>query len=116
MAPGSSIIGTSNSMRDLYGMLAQVAPTDATVLISGESGTGKELVAAELHRLSKRAGQVFIKINCAALPESIIESELFGHEKGAFTGAVAQRKGRFEMADGGPSFSMKSAIFPPKAR
>ncbi|MDR0601606.1 MAG: sigma 54-interacting transcriptional regulator [Treponema sp.] len=104
MAPGSGIIGTSNSMRELYGMLAQVAPTDATVLISGESGTGKELVAAELHRLSKRAGQVFIKINCAALPESIIESELFGHEKGAFTGAVAQRKGRFEMADGGTLF------------
>jgi Nif-specific regulatory protein len=85
-------------------MLSQVAPSDATVLITGESGTGKELVAAELHRLSKRASAQLVKINCAALPESIIESELFGHEKGAFTGAVNQRKGRFEMADRGTIF------------
>jgi Nif-specific regulatory protein len=81
-----------------------VAPADATVLITGESGTGKELVAAELHRLSRRTGQAFIKVNCAALPESIIESELFGHEKGAFTGASAQRKGRFELAHRGTIF------------
>jgi Nif-specific regulatory protein len=101
-------------MRDLYGMIARVAPTDATVLISGESGTGKELVAAELHRLSRRAGQVFVKINCAALPESIIESELFGHEKGAFTGAVAQRKGRFEMADRGTLFLDEIGDLPPQ--
>jgi Nif-specific regulatory protein len=91
-------------MRELYDMLSQVAPTDATVLITGESGTGKEMVAAELHRLSKRAGQALIKINCAALPESIIESELFGHEKGSFTGALSQRKGRFELADRGTIF------------
>jgi Nif-specific regulatory protein len=104
IAPGSDIIGTSNAMRGVYEMLSQVGPSDATVLITGESGTGKELIAAELHRLSKRAGAALIKINCAALPESIIESELFGHEKGAFTGAVKERKGRFEMAHRGTIF------------
>jgi Nif-specific regulatory protein len=101
---GSGIIGTSNAMRGVYEMLSQVAPSDATVLITGESGTGKELVAAELYRLSRRSGAVLVKVNCAALPESIIESELFGHEKGAFTGAVSQRKGRFEMAHKGTLF------------
>jgi Nif-specific regulatory protein len=104
IAPDSAIIGTSSAMRGVYEMLAQVAPSNATVLITGESGTGKELIAAELHRLSKRAAAPLIKINCAALPESIIESELFGHEKGAFTGAVSRRKGRFELADGGTLF------------
>ncbi|QQO07429.1 sigma-54 interaction domain-containing protein [Breznakiella homolactica] len=104
IAEGSSIIGTSKAMRSAYEMLVQVAPSDATVLISGESGTGKELFAAEIHRLSRRSGNVFVRINCAALPESVIESELFGHEKGAFTGAVAQRKGRFELAHGGTLF------------
>jgi Nif-specific regulatory protein len=98
------MIGTSSALRSVYEMLAQVAPSDATVLITGESGTGKELVAVELHRLSKRAGAPLIKINCAALPESIIESELFGHEKGAFTGAVKERKGRFELANRGTIF------------
>ncbi|MDR2484191.1 MAG: sigma 54-interacting transcriptional regulator [Treponema sp.] len=101
---GSAIIGTGNAMRGVYTLLAQVAPSDATVLIAGESGTGKELVAAELHRLSKRAGEALVKINCAALPESIIESELFGHEKGAFTGATGRHKGRFEMAHRGTIF------------
>jgi Nif-specific regulatory protein len=104
IAPGSEITGTSNAMRGVYDLIAQVAPSDATVLITGESGTGKELIAAELHRLSKRAGAALIKINCAALPESIIESELFGHEKGAFTGAVKERKGRFELAHRGTIF------------
>jgi Nif-specific regulatory protein len=104
IAAGSGIIGTGSAMRQVYELLSQVAPTSANVLVTGESGTGKELIAAELHRLSKRAGQALVKINCAALPESIIESELFGHEKGAFTGAVTQRKGRFEMADGGTIF------------
>ena len=104
IAPGSAIIGTGSAMRGVYEMLAQVAPSDATVLITGESGTGKELVAAELHRLSKRAAGTLVKVNCAALPESIIESELFGHEKGAFTGAHSQRKGRFEIANGGTLF------------
>lgn len=101
---GSEIIGTSGAMRQVYEMILQVAPSDATVLITGESGTGKELVAAELHRLSKRASSALIKTNCAALPESIIESELFGHEKGAFTGAMIQRIGRFEMANQGTIF------------
>jgi Nif-specific regulatory protein len=104
IAPGSSIVGTGKAMRSVYEMLVQVAPSDATVLITGESGTGKELVAVELHRLSRRAGAPLIKINCAALPESIIESELFGHEKGAFTGAVKERKGRFELANRGTVF------------
>jgi Nif-specific regulatory protein len=104
LAPGSGIIGNSSAMREVYDMLTQVASSDATVLITGESGTGKELVAAELHRLSRRAAAALVKINCAALPESIIESELFGHEKGAFTGATAQRKGRFEMAHKGTIF------------
>lgn len=101
---GSPIVGTSTPMRGVYELISQVAPSNATVLITGESGTGKELVAQEIHRLSKRADNVMVKVNCAALPESVIESELFGHEKGAFTGAVAQRKGRFELAHGGTLF------------
>ncbi|PKL25488.1 MAG: sigma-54-dependent Fis family transcriptional regulator [Spirochaetae bacterium HGW-Spirochaetae-3] len=98
------LVGTSAAMRAVYELVAQVAPSDATVLVSGESGTGKELVAAEIHRLSRRADGPLIKVNCSALPESVIESELFGHERGAFTGAVAQRKGRFELAHGGTLF------------
>jgi Nif-specific regulatory protein len=101
ISPESPIIGTGNAMRRVYEMISQVAPSDATVLVTGESGTGKELVAAEVHRLSKRVGHPLVKVNCAALPESIIESELFGHEKGAFTGAYSQRKGRFELANKG---------------
>ncbi|MDR1176871.1 MAG: sigma 54-interacting transcriptional regulator [Treponema sp.] len=104
IVPGSGIIGSDKAMREVYDMLGQVAPSDASVLITGESGTGKELVAAECHRLSHRAGAALVKINCAALPESIIESELFGHEKGAFTGAVRERKGRFELAHKGTIF------------
>jgi Nif-specific regulatory protein len=104
IAAGSAIIGTSRAMRSMYELIAQVAPSGATVLITGESGTGKELVAAEIHRLSKRSAQTLVKINCAALPESIIESELFGHEKGSFTGALSQRKGRFEQARDGTIF------------
>jgi Nif-specific regulatory protein len=114
IAAESGIIGTSSSMREVYAMLTQVAPSDATVLITGESGTGKELVAAELHRLSKRAAGSFVKVNCAALPESIIESELFGHEKGAFTGATAQRKGRFELAHSGSIFLDEIGELPPQ--
>ncbi|MDR2516365.1 MAG: sigma 54-interacting transcriptional regulator [Spirochaetaceae bacterium] len=104
VSPESPIIGTGSRMREVYEMISRVAPSGATVLITGESGTGKELVAAELHRLSKRAGAAFIKVNCAALPESVIESELFGHEKGAFTGAAARRQGRFELAHRGTIF------------
>jgi Nif-specific regulatory protein len=104
IARGSRIVGTSSALQIVYELIRQVAPSDATVLISGESGTGKELIAAEVFRLSKRGSGPFLKLNCAALPESIIESELFGHEKGAFTGAVQQRKGRFEAADRGTIF------------
>ncbi len=98
------IIGTSAAMKKLMDLVAQVAPSAATVLIRGESGTGKELIAEALHRLSRRAENTFVKVSCAALPESLLEAELFGHEKGAFTGAIAQRKGRFETADEGSLF------------
>jgi Nif-specific regulatory protein len=98
------MIGNSNAMRSVYMHIEQVAGSITTVLIRGESGVGKELVARALHEQSPRKGKAFVKFNCAALPESIIESELFGHERGAFTGAVAMRKGRFEIADGGTIF------------
>lgn len=97
-------VGASPGLRAVLTQLAQVAPTSATVLLLGESGTGKELAANTIHAGSPRAGHPFIKVNCAALPEGLIESELFGHEKGAFTGAVGVRKGRFEAADGGTLF------------
>ncbi|HEX4945317.1 MAG TPA: nif-specific transcriptional activator NifA [Blastocatellia bacterium] len=99
-----NIIGTSKEMREVYDQVAQVAHTNTTVLIRGESGTGKELVAHAIHYNSPRAAKPFVKVNCAALPESLIESELFGHEKGSFTGAVGRKKGRFEMAEGGTLF------------
>ncbi|HLP76634.1 MAG TPA: sigma 54-interacting transcriptional regulator, partial [Candidatus Paceibacterota bacterium] len=100
----SNIIGNSSAMRSVYQHIDQVASSVTTVLIRGESGVGKELVARALHEQSPRKGKAFVKFNCAALPESIIESELFGHEKGAFTGAIAMRKGRFEIAAGGTIF------------
>jgi Nif-specific regulatory protein len=99
-----NIIGTSKEMREVYEQIAQVAPTNTTVLIRGESGTGKELVAHAIHYNSPRASKPFIKVNCAALPESLIESELFGHEKGSFTGAHTRKRGRFELAEGGTIF------------
>ncbi|WP_448873167.1 sigma-54-dependent transcriptional regulator [Desulfobulbus propionicus] len=95
------IIGTSAAIRRILTMLGQIAPTDSTVLISGESGTGKELAANALHQDSLRADKPYIRINCAAIPEGLLESEFFGHEKGAFTGAYAKKLGRFELADGG---------------
>jgi transcriptional regulator with GAF, ATPase, and Fis domain len=98
------IIGDSPVTRKLLQMVARVAPRDTSVLVLGESGTGKELVARALHRLSPRAQKPFIAINCAALTDTLLESELFGHEKGAFTGAVAQKKGKLEMAEGGTVF------------
>ncbi len=100
----SNIIGHSKAMQTVFDLIAQVSRSEATVLIRGESGTGKELVAHAIHYNSQRANKPFIKVNCAVLPETIIESELFGHEKGAFTGAIATRKGRFELANGGTLF------------
>jgi Nif-specific regulatory protein len=100
----SNIIGTTGPMRQVYEQIAQVAHTNTTVLIRGESGTGKELIAHAIHYNSPRAQKAFIKVNCAALPDSLIESELFGYEKGAFTGAYTTKKGRFELAEGGTLF------------
>ena len=99
-----NMVGESAAMKEVYRFLSRVAPTEATVLIGGESGTGKELVARAIHRNSPRASRPFVAINCAAIPEGLLESELFGYERGAFTGAVAQKKGRLEMADGGVVF------------
>jgi two-component system response regulator HydG len=100
----SSIIGNSQKIHEVFETLKMVAPTEATVLILGESGTGKELVADAIHYNSPRAKGPFVKVNCAALPETLLESELFGHEKGSFTGAVARREGRFSLAHGGSLF------------
>jgi Nif-specific regulatory protein len=100
----SSIIGTSGPVRQMYEQMAQVAATNTTVLIRGESGTGKEMVAHAIHYNSPRANKPFVKVSCAALPDSLIESELFGYEKGAFTGAEQRKKGRFELAEGGTLF------------
>jgi DNA-binding NtrC family response regulator len=98
------LVGKSLPMLKVYDLIETVAQTDTTVLIYGESGTGKEVVANAIHLQSLRKGRPFVKVNCAALPETLLESELFGHERGAFTGALKQRKGRFEMADGGTLF------------
>ena len=98
------LIGTSGALRQCFGLIDKVADTPSTVLITGESGTGKELVARALHEHSSRNGEAFIKINCAAIPKTLMESELFGYEKGAFTGAVSQKPGRFELADKGTLF------------
>ena len=98
------IIGNSSALESVLGQVERVASTDSTVLIQGETGTGKELIAHAIHNASPRCGRALIKLNCAAIPLDLLESELFGHEKGAFTGAIAQKIGRFEMADGGTLF------------
>ena len=98
------VIGQSRSLKAVFDNVERVAPTDSTVLIQGETGTGKELIAGAIHKISSRCGRPFIKLNCAAIPFDLLESELFGHEKGAFTGAIAQKVGRFEMADKGTLF------------
>lgn len=103
-APSMEIIGHSNVMQEVFGQVAQVADSNTTVLITGETGTGKELVARAIHSNSPRKGGPLVQVNCAAIPDTLIESELFGHEKGAFTGAIAQRRGRFEEANGGTIF------------
>ncbi len=106
------MVGTSEPMRHVFSLIQQVAPKAASVLISGESGTGKERAAAAIHKLSPRAAGPFIAINCAAIPESLIESELFGHEKGAFTGAIGRQAGCFEHASGGTLFLDEIAEMP----
>ena len=106
------IIGNSQRMQDIYHVIEKVADTPSTVLITGESGTGKELIATALHEHSARKAQPFIKINCAAIPKTLMESELFGYEKGAFTGAVGSKPGRFELADGGSIFLDEIAEIP----
>jgi transcriptional regulator with PAS, ATPase and Fis domain len=98
------IVGSSAAIRNIFTQIIKVAPTDSTVLIIGESGTGKELIASSIYEHSLRKGKPFIAINCVAIPEGLLESELFGHEKGSFTGATAQKKGKFEIADGGTIF------------
>src|SRR6202023_3586852 len=101
--------GSSASLRRVVKRVETVAPTDSTVLIYGETGTGKELIARAIHDLSPRRAKAFVKLNCAAIPTGLLESELFGHEKGAFTGAIAQRIGRFEVANGGSIFPAPSS-------
>src|SRR6202030_1307122 len=98
------IVGTSAALKAVLSRISKVAPSDSTVLIAGETGTGKELVARAIHRRSNRSSHPFVSVNCAAVPRELISSELFGHEKGAFTGATQRRLGRFELADGGTIF------------
>ncbi len=107
------LVGSSDSIRKIYTLIEQVAPSSASVLITGESGTGKELVARTIHQMSPRKDRPFIAINCSAIPESLMESELFGHEKGAFTGAATRRQGCFELADGGTLLLDEIGEMPP---
>jgi len=107
------IIGSSAALESVLAQVEQVAPTDSTVLIEGETGTGKELIAHAVHNASQRCGRSFIKLNCAAIPLDLLESDLFGHERGSFTGAIAQKIGRFEMADRGTLFLDEIGDIPP---
>jgi formate hydrogenlyase transcriptional activator len=107
------IIGNSPALESVLEQVERVAPTDSTVLIQGETGTGKELIAHAIHNISSRCGRPFVRVNCAAIPLDLLESELFGHEKGAFTGAIAQKTGRFELADKGTLFLDEVGDIPP---
>jgi len=107
------VIGNSPALESVLEQVERVAPTDSTVLIQGETGTGKELIAHAIHNLSSRCGRPFVRLNCAAIPLDLLESELFGHEKGAFTGAIAQKIGRFELADKGTLFLDEVGDIPP---
>src|SRR5207253_6953139 len=113
---GDPLVGVSKAMEDVRGMIARVAPTEARVLITGESGTGKELVASAIHRQSARAAKPFVCVNSAAIPKDLVESEMFGHERGAFTGATERRQGRFELADGGTLFLDEVGDLGPEAQ
>src|SRR5208337_2313376 len=106
------IVGASPALRAVLSRVAKVAPTDSTVLITGETGTGKELIARAIHRRSRRSSRAFVSVNCAAIPRDLIASELFGHEKGAFTGATQRHLGRFELAEGGTIFLDEIAELP----
>jgi formate hydrogenlyase transcriptional activator len=110
------IVGTSPPLRKVLTRLSKVAPTDSTVLITGETGTGKELVARAIHRRSRRCARAFVSVNCASIPRDLIASELFGHEKGAFTGATQRRIGRFELAEGGTIFLDEVGELPPETQ
>jgi two-component system nitrogen regulation response regulator NtrX len=116
IGPEAELIGRTPSMNRVRDLVRKVAPTDARVLITGESGTGKELAAAAIHGLSKRSGGPFIRVNSAAIPKDLVESEMFGHEKGAFTGATERRRGRFELAHGGTLFLDEVADLGPEAQ
>ncbi len=109
------IVGSSAAMQRVLEQVAKVAHTDSTVLILGETGTGKELIARAIHKRSRRASRAFVAVNCAAIPSSLIGSELFGHERGAFTGALQRRLGRFEVADGGTIFLDEIGDLPDEA-
>src|SRR5262249_46319321 len=110
------IVGVSAPLRAVLAQVSRVAPTDSTVLIGGETGTGKELVARAIHKRSARRHRAFVVVNCASIPPSLIPSELFGHEKGAFTGALQRRQGRFELADGGTLFLDEVGELPPETQ
>src|SRR5438445_137131 len=110
------IVGSSDALRKVLQRVSKVASSDSTVLILGETGTGKELIARAIHKRSGRADRAFIGVNCAAIPPSLVASELFGHEKGAFTGASQRRLGRFEAADGGTIFLDEIGELPPEAQ
>ena len=110
------IVGSSPALQTVLSGIVKVAPTDSTVLITGETGTGKELIARAIHKRSQRSGRAFISVNCASIPPSLIASELFGHEKGAFTGAVQRRQGRFELAHSGTIFLDEVGELPPETQ
>jgi transcriptional regulator with GAF, ATPase, and Fis domain len=110
------IVGTSSALQRVLSLVAKVAPTDASVLVTGETGTGKELVARAIHRQSRRSSRAFVSVNCAAIPRDLIASELFGHEKGSFTGALQRRLGRFELAQGGTIFLDEVGELPPETQ
>jgi formate hydrogenlyase transcriptional activator len=110
------IVGSSGALQKVLSLVSKVAPTDATVLITGETGTGKELVARAIHRQSRRPSRAFVSVNCAAIPRDLIASELFGHEKGSFTGALQRRLGRFELAEGGTIFLDEVGELPPETQ